>query len=251
MRERITMTEIREQYGDYLPQYESVNTPERILSLLKPVLGNETSLKIVPDHSDELFQTRLLNIDYVRKILSLQKINYTFGHLMVIDAKYLTLYSHHDGAEVSFSTHMSRYSERNGGFYEIQFPTKVKYCQRRMSHRVHVSFALDIRAEFYTEKGEKIQGLLRDISANGLRLQLHEVNPREFQEKSLIRNCVINLPDRERINCTLQIQHKHNHIRSRGCTIGGSFFAMSNEQKKELQKFITGLERRLLREVRV
>jgi c-di-GMP-binding flagellar brake protein YcgR len=208
-------------------------------------------LKIVPDHSDELFQTSLLNIDYEQKLLLLKKIDYTFGHLMVIDAKYLTVYSQHDGAEVSFSAHLSRYSERNGGFYVIQFPEKVKYCQRRMSHRVHVSFALDIRAEFYTEKGEKIEAHLRDISADGLRLQLREVNPSEFKEKALIKNCIINLPDHERINCTLQIQHKHNHIRNRGCTIGGSFFAMGAEQKKELQKFITGLERRLLREVRV
>jgi c-di-GMP-binding flagellar brake protein YcgR len=241
----------REQQFEYQQQYETIETPERIFSLLKPAIGNETSLKVAPDHGDELFQTSLLNIDYQRKLLTLRKIDYTYGHLMVIDAKYLTIYSQHDGAEVSFSTYLSRYSERNGGYYEICFPETVKYCQRRMSHRVHVSYSLNILAEFYTETGLKVQGHLRDISADGLRLQLAEVNPNEFKEQALINNCVINLPDREQINCTLQIQHKHNHVRNTGCTIGGSFYAMSAEQKKDIQKIITGLERRLLREVRL
>jgi c-di-GMP-binding flagellar brake protein YcgR len=241
----------REHQTKYQQQYQAIETPERIFSLLKPAVENETSLKVAADHSEELFQTSLLNIDYKRKLLTLRKINYTFGHLMVIDAKSLTIFSQHDGAEVSFSTYLSRYSERNGGYYEICFPEKVKYCQRRMSHRVHVSYSLNILAEFYTGTGQKVQGHLRDISADGLRLQLPEVNPNEFKEKSIIKNCRINLPDREQINCTLQIQHKHKHVRNTGCTIGGSFFAMSADQKKEIQKFIIGLERRLLREVRL
>ncbi len=241
----------RDHHIEYQQQFEAIETSERILSILKPVLGNETSLKVAPDHSDELFQTSLLNIDYKQKLLTLSKINYTYGHLMVIDAKSLTIYSQHDGAEVSFSTYLSRYSERNGGYYEIRFPEKVKYCQRRMSHRIHVSYSLNIQAEFYTETGQKVQGHLRDISTDGLRLQIPEANPNEFSEKALIKNCVINLPDREQINCTLQIQHKHKHIRNTGCTIGGSFYAMSAEQKKELEKFIIGLERRLLRETRL
>ena len=238
----------REHHIEYQQQYEAIDTAERIYSLLKPTIGNETSLKIAPDHSDELFQTSLLNIDYERKLLSIKKINYTFGHLMVIDAKSLTIYSQHDGAEVSFSTNLSRYSERNGGYYEIPFPQQVKYCQRRMSHRVHISYALGIKAQFYTETGQKVEAHLRDISVNGLRLQLSGVNPDEFKEKAIINNCVINLPDHEQVNCSLRVQHKHNHVRNKGCTIGGSFFAMSSEQKKEIQKFIAGLERRLLRE---
>ncbi|WP_455211013.1 flagellar brake protein [Kaarinaea lacus] len=241
----------RDYHIEYQPQYETIEKPQRIFSLLKPAIGSETSLKIVPDHSDELFQSSLLNIDYERKLLSIKKINYTFGHLMVIDAKSLTIYSQHDGAEVAFTTYLSRYSERNGGYYEIQFPQQVKYCQRRMSHRVHISFALNIRAELYTEKGQKVEAYLRDISAEGLRLQISEVNPNEFKEKAIIKNCVINLPDSEQINCTLQVQHKHNHVRNKGCTIGGSFFAMSAAQQKDIQKFISGLERRLLREVRL
>lgn len=236
---------------DYQPQYQAIEAPQRIFSLLKPALGNDTSLKIVPEHGDELFQTHLLNIDFKRKLICLKKIDYTYGHLMVIDAKFLNIYSQHDGAQLSFRTHLSRYSERNGGFYEVRFPEQVKYCQRRMSHRIHISFAQDIKAEFFTEEGQKIQGLLRDISADGVRIHLSDVNPNTFNEKSLIQNCVINVPEYEQIHCNLQIKHKHNHRRKKGCTIGGLFYAMSTEQKKEIQKFIAGLERRLLREVRL
>jgi c-di-GMP-binding flagellar brake protein YcgR len=219
--------------------------------LLKPAIDNDSSLKIVPDRGDELFQTQLINIDFNRKLLYLKKIDYTYGHLMVIDAKFLTVYSQHDGAQISFKTHLSRYSERNEGFYEVSFPEQVKYCQRRMSHRIHISYALDIKAEFYNDKGQKIEGHLRDISTEGVRLQLPEVNPNDFTEKTVIKNCMINVPDCEQILCSLQIKHKHNHLRKKGCTIGGSFYAMGFEQKKEIQKFIAALERRLLREVRV
>ena len=245
------MDTIRENLIEYQQQYEAIDAPERIFSLLKPAIDNDASLSIAADKSGELFHTNLLHIDFNRKILALKQIDYTFGHLMVIDAKSLTVYSRRDGAEITFSTYLSRYSEKNGGFYELRFPEKVKYCQRRKSHRIHTSFALGITAEIYNEHGEKIEAQLRDISIDGLRLQLSTVNPDEFKEKSLIKNCVISLPNNQQINCALQIQHRHNHARNKGCTIGGSFFEMSMEQKKAIQKFIAGLERRLLREVRL
>jgi c-di-GMP-binding flagellar brake protein YcgR len=235
----------------YQQQFQTIDDPQRVLSLLKPAIENETSLKITANRGDELFQTQLLDIDFSRKVLRLKKIAYTYGHFMVIGAKYLTVYSQHDGAQISFRTYLIRYSERNGGYYEIRFPEQVKYCQRRLSHRVHLSFALNVKAEFYDETGEKIQGHLRDISADGVRLQLPEVDPNNLHTKSLIKDCVINFPDREQIHCNLQIQHKYNHLRKKGCTIGGAFYEMNAEQKKEIQKLITGLERRLLREVRI
>jgi c-di-GMP-binding flagellar brake protein YcgR len=235
----------------YQQQFQSIDDPQRVLSLLKPAIENETSLKIAANRGDELFQTDLLDIDFSRKVLYLKKIAYTYGHFMVIDAKYLTVYSQHDGAQVSFRTYLIRYSERNGGYYEVRFPEQVKYCQRRMSHRVHLSFAHNVKAEFYDDTGEKIQAHLRDISADGVRLQLPEVNPNNLHTKSLIKNCIINFPGSEQIHCNLQIQHKYNHLRKKGCTIGGAFYAMSAKQKKEVQKLIAGLERRLLREVRI
>lgn len=242
------MNNIREDQQVYEQQFEAIDAPERIFSLLKPVIGNETSLRVIADNNDEIFHTTLLDIDYDRKLLTLKKVKYTFGHLMVIDAKRLTIFSQHDGAEVSFTTYLSRYSEKNNGYYEIRFPATVKYCQRRMSHRVHIRFSMDIMASFVNDDGKTIQGYLRDISTEGLRLQLSQVNPEQFKETALIKNCVITLPNREQMSCAFQIKHKQNHVRNRGCTIGGAFFDMSAEQKREIQKFIAGLERRALRE---
>ena len=133
------MNNIREDQQVYEQQFEAIDAPERIFSLLKPVIGNETSLRVIADNNDEIFHTTLLDIDYDRKLLTLKKVKYTFGHLMVIDAKRLTIFSQHDGAEVSFTTYLSRYSEKNNGYYEIRFPATVKYCQRRMSHLPIVS----------------------------------------------------------------------------------------------------------------
>jgi c-di-GMP-binding flagellar brake protein YcgR len=245
------MNNIREEQLAYRQQFEAIEAPERIFSLLKPAIGNDASLKIIADNGDEIFRTTLLNIDYGRRLLTVRKIKYTFGHLMVIDAKRLTIYSQHDGAEISFTSYLSRYSERNDGFYEIPFPATLKYCQRRMSHRVHISFSMEIVAAFVNERGEKVYGYLRDISAEGLRLQLIKVNPDQFKESALIKNCVISLPNRENMSCTFQIIHKQNHVRNNGCTIGGAFIDMSVEQKKEIQKFIVGVERRSLREMRL
>lgn len=236
---------------DYQQQYEAIDAPERIYSLLKPSMEDGARISIAADRTDELFHTNLVDIDYQRKSLYLKKISYTFGHLMVIDAKTLTVYSQHDGAQVSFRSYLSRYSERNGGFYEIRFPEQVKYCQRRMSYRVHISYSMGIKAELYTEGGQKIEGHLRDISTGGLRLQLPKVDTKQIKELALIKNCVIHLPAHQQINCALQIHHKHNHVRNKGCTIGGSFVEMGYDQKRDIQKFISGLQRRSLREVLV
>ena len=136
----------REYQSEYQQQYETIEIAERIFSLLKPALGCNTSIKVAPYHSDELFQSNLLNIDYQRKRLSLRKIDYTFGHLMVIDAKSLRIYLQYDGTEVFFTTHLSRYCERNGGYYEVHFPATVNYCQRGMSHQIYPDCSLNIRA---------------------------------------------------------------------------------------------------------
>ena len=85
------MINIREELNPYQQQFETIEAPERILSLLKPVIGNEASMKITVDHGDELFHTVLLDINFSRKLLTLKKIKYTFGHLMVIDATKLPM----------------------------------------------------------------------------------------------------------------------------------------------------------------
>jgi len=116
----------RENHATFQHQHQLIETPERVSSLMNSAMENHPSVKIAPDHSDESFQTHLLNIDYERKLLTLKQIDYTFGHLMVIAAKSLNVYCQQDGAEISFSTYLSRFSERNGGFYEIRFPEKVQ-----------------------------------------------------------------------------------------------------------------------------
>jgi len=133
------MKTIRDDQHVYQQAFEAVDTPERIFSLLTSIMDNDASLKVVADKRDEIFDTTMLEIDFKRKLLILKKIEYIYGHLMVIDAKQLTIVSQHDDVEINFASHLRRYSARNEGFYEILFPTIVKYRQRRMPHRAHDS----------------------------------------------------------------------------------------------------------------
>lgn len=245
------MNKNSEYKQSYEQQYETVESPDRIFSLLKPVIGKDASIKINPENTDDVFHTMLQDVDYDKKRLILKKINHTFGHVTVLDAQSITIYTQHNGAEVSFTASLSQQSKQDDEFYEIEFPKSVKYCQRRKSHRLHISFSMQLKASFPDNQRKEIEGHLRDISADGMRIQLSNVRSDEFQVNQLINNCVITLPNHEKITCTFEIRHIKKHVRNRGCTIGGLFYEMSAAQKREIQKFIASLERRALREIRL
>ena len=235
----------------YKQQYETVDQPERIFSLLKPLLGKESSIKLHLADTHHVYTSTLLLIDIDRQIIRLSKLNSVVAHRAFLKSKLIHLHGQVHGADLSFTCKLKRYISSPNAVYDLQVPEKIKYCQRRMNHRVHVSLSMDVTATFINDNGQKYEGHLRDLSADGMRVQLLKVNPNEFPERKLIPNCVISFPDHTDVECTFEIKHKHTHVRNRGCTVGGTFYGISAIQKRMIERFIASVERKSLREMRV
>lgn len=230
----------------YTPQYETVNSADRIYSLLLPLVGAETAIKFVLPNDNHVIETTLHSINRQNSVFLLT-LNRS---IQLKPPSKVNIHTHLNGAELSFTTTLLKLRNEQTHQCEIALPTSVKYCQRRMAHRVHVSYAMDVTASFVNEQGDMVEGQLRDLSADGMRVQLSKINPSEITEHKIIPNCVITLPDKSDIHCTFEVRHKHNHKRNKGCTIGGMFNNLETIQKRAIEKFIASLERKSIRTLR-
>ena len=232
-------------------QFQIIQEQPRISGLLKQCVNHNTPVHVSLSRSSELFTCDIEKVDGITGTISISELRPRRGQKKLSHSKSIQIFTQVNGAEVTFETKVIRaktamFRTRNC----LALPESIKYCQRRRAHRVHISLSLGVSASLQKENENKVmlRGQLRDISAEGMRVQFQRLAPQQFDELDAVSECIIALPDQTDIHCQFEIRHLHRHATNRGCDIGGSFVQLDNSQRRSIEKFIASVERRSLRE---
>ena len=235
----------------YTSQYETIQSDVDIYRLLSPKAEKQTQILVSSAHNSDQFDSAILSINLDTKQISIMRLKSTVGHERLLKTKIMHVSGQYNGADISFTTSLIGLRGIKNSEYLIAFPKKIKYLQRRTSHRVHVSLALAVTASFVNPEGGEIEGQLRDISTDGMRIQFSKTSIPNFQKHAEISNCTIKFPDDSDLQCTFNVCHIQPHASKRGCTVGVNFLELETDKKRTIEKFIANLERSSLRGLRL
>lgn len=237
--------------SQYQQQYETINNTSRIVSLLSLAKEQQADMKITLPKSQKIFKSSLAYIPSGGKYFLIKKLNDYLAHSKLLNEKILNIYIHVNGADISFTSKLLKiYRNNDEEQYAVELPSAIKYHQRRTAYRVHVSLAMDVKAQVVDKEGKTYVGQLRDISAGGMKVQFTRVDADRFTTQHTLSDCTIQLPETSGIQCSFRIRHLHQNGKKNGISVGGDFVSLEQSDKRTIEKFIANLERKSLRALR-
>ena len=230
---------------EYTQQHETITSPARISSLLRPLMAQHAIISATITGSKHFFNTALLAVTPERDLLIIDELNPKEGHSLFINTRRITLHTLLEGVDVSFTVDLIREDSENGiAFYEVKFPESIRYLQRRCSFRVPVSAANSIPVEIHTKEKLVYTGEISDISAEGMCIRFPPQKKITLETKAEKSQCFIQLPDKRKIQCTFKVCHSSQHEPSNSVHIGGHFERLDKVQKREIERFVIELQRK-------
>lgn len=237
--------------SQYQKQYETINSQSRIVTLLSQAFELQSELKITLPKSSKAFNSQLTYIPANGKYLLIKKLDDYLAHSKLLNEKILNIYINVGGADISFTSKFLKiYHHHEEEQYAVELPSAIKYHQRRAAYRVHVSLAMDIKAQMVDQEGKTYTGQLRDISSDGMKVQFTRIDAEKFASQAVLPNCKIQLPDNSDILCSFRIRHLQENNRKNGFSMGGDFVSLEQGDKRIIERFIASLERKSMRTMR-
>ncbi|RRQ20950.1 flagellar brake protein [Thiohalobacter thiocyanaticus] len=241
------MADAIEQQEHYRSQSEKITHPPQVIALLRRLHENRILLRVRIPGVERSFNSLLLNLNPQRGYLLLDELNDEHAHRKALETGRLRVFGQHDGVEMNFNLSIRPARNRQGvGFYQAGLPDCIHYMQRRADYRVHV--AMDMGLSVLLPLGEEtlLDGQLCDVSMGGLGARLE--TGQEIRKGLIIPDCRIQLPeDPQSLQADLEVRFALPDEQHQVLRMGGRFCKLSSSDRSRLRKFVTQLEREMIR----
>lgn len=231
----------------YQSQSEKITQLPQIIALLRRLHEGRILLSVRIPGIERYFNSMLLNINTERKSLLLDEINNDWAHRKALEAGRLRVFAQCEGVEMNF--HVTIRSARNKqgiSFYQADLPEYMYYRQRRADYRVRVETDMEIPVFLPLEEERILDGQLCDVSMGGLGALVP--NREDIHKGLIIPTCKIQLPqDPEPLQADLEICFILQDTNNQMLRLGGRFNKLAREDKSRLRRFVTQLEREMIR----
>lgn len=238
---------VASQASQYQGKTEKVTHLPQIIGLLRRVRDQRVLLSVrVPGHNGT-FNSLLLEVDPDRNVILLDELNPQAGHELVLQAKQVRVQCQCQGVELGFVCAVEIVQGQSGiSIYRSAVPDSINYMQRRGSYRVRVGMSMSVPISLPLETVKTdLEGQLFDLSIGGLGASL-PLEPR-LRHGQIIETCTIHLPKKESIQVELEIRFIRIDEQHHTQRVGAAFRHLSPHQTNRMRRFVTHLEREMLR----
>lgn len=235
------------QASQYEGKTEKVTHLPQIIGLLRRLRDQRILLSVrIPGHNGT-FNSLLLDVDPDKNIILLDELNPASGHELVKEEKKIRVQCQCQGVELGFICSVDVAKDKSGiSIYRAAIPDSMSYMQRRGSYRVRVGMSVSVPVVLPSEANQtNIEGQLFDLSIGGLGANLPMVPT--LKRGQIIETCTIQLPKNETIQVELEIRFIRLDEVHRTQRIGAAFLHLTPQQKNHIRRFVTHLEREMLR----
>lgn len=159
-------------------------------------------------------------------------------------ADIVSIQANFEGAELRFRATVESIQEESGlRLWRLAFPESVEYRQARHEHRVEV-LPLAIPVRIFVGEGVVLKGQLQDLSPQGIGIRLRRVNG---LKRGKAYRCSIDHSDDESVEVAISPQRTDKMGGELPVLLGAELHNMSRQEAPQWQRFVTEIERRLLR----
>lgn len=235
-----------EKSSQYQGKTEKVKHLPQIIGLLRRLRDNRVLLSVrVPGH-DGVFNSLLLEVDPERNIILLDELNPRQGHELVAQVGQIRIRCQCHGIELSFACAVQIGQGREGiSFYQAALPDSINYLQRRRDYRVRVAFDMSIPVQLPCGSDDRVDGQLFDVSVGGVGFNVHLDTP--LERGQILEHCRIELPQGETIETPLKVRFVRSQAEQKLQRVGAAFMNLLPREEQRIRRFVTHLEREMLR----
>lgn len=152
---------------------EFIKTPSEINRLLSRVKEKLSPVTLRFPGMQRAMTSYILDIDPKLRFILLDEALPKADNRILQEGRPLTLETYHDGCRIRAKDLRIKPVRDNGSLsYRVQFPPEIHYLQRRASYRAQVRRSLEIPARMLDTNRQVVNGLLRDMSAEGCQVQV-------------------------------------------------------------------------------
>lgn len=232
--------------ADYQGKAEKVTHTPQIVNLLRRIRDNKVLLSVRVPGYDETFNSLILEVNAERNTVLLDELSPQRGHELICKVRELRARCQCQGVELSFACNVEiGQSQRGISFYRAPLPSVVNYLQRRSDYRVHVGAGLPVPMHLPIEGSTIIDGGLTDLSMGGLGANIK--TDVTFKHGQIIDSCKLELPKGESFDTEIEICFVRTDTQRNMQHIGAAFRNIQPQQEQILRRFVTQLEREMLR----
>ncbi|MDO9476663.1 MAG: flagellar brake protein [Pseudohongiella sp.] len=217
-----------------------------IYAVLRALQTDRSSISIQFDNSGAVFASMVLSVNLKEKNFVLDEFSTGEAHKRAEAGTPFTLRASVNGIKVlAKDLKLARVGkDANGLFYEIDFPEKLLYLQRRDAFRAWVPGTLMVNASCKSENHPKgIKGRIQNMSATGFRLLVDgKIVPEPDMLESFNITTHLPLIDQD-LRCDAdavyaQFVQERNHT-----IVGFRFGTLGRTEQIAINRFVTQLQR--------
>lgn len=231
-------------------QFEIVEDPAKIHSLLEHVQTSRTLLSIKVPTAPAIYNSIIMEIDTAHRWIAIDELHPAEGHRIFMAQRKLTVFGVYDGVDIRFDGKLLEVGKlSNINFYKIGFPNTLRYYQRRSSYRVRLLRSHPIPVVLTFGPGDYAKGELYNISTGGMCIKFMRTMPNFPGPGLLIPECEVMFPDGEKFICSLEARHMIKTKNNDQALLGTRFIKLNTVQQRTINRFIASLEREARRRV--
>lgn len=217
-----------------------------IYSVLRTLQSDRSAINIQFEDSTAPYSSMVLDVNLKSRTFLLDEFSNSIARKRAEEGSPFSLRASINGIRVhAKELTVARIGEDSRGkFYEIAFPSRMLYLQRRDAFRAWVPSTLMVQASLQNDKRpEKLSGRVQNMSATGCRILMEGKlsPPFEMLEKL---DAHINLTQSNQdIECPLEAVYSHYSQDSNQTICGFRFGNLSRPVQIAINRFVTQLQR--------
>ncbi len=217
-----------------------------IYSVLKALHADRSSITIQFEESSAITASMILEVDLKSRSFRLDQFSTPDAHRRAESGQKFTLRASVNGIKVlAKDLTVQRIGRDDGGnYYDVKFPDKLLYLQRRDAFRAWVRGALMVNATINNDnRPSPIAGRILNMSATGFRLLVEgQIHPEpEMMEKFQV-NTHLPLIDQD-LSCEASSVYSQYQPERNQTVMGLRFVNLGRLEQLAVNRFVTQLQR--------
>lgn len=227
------------------PTTETITAASYIATLLQRLVTDRLLLTVsVATDNAPSFTSTVLQVHPNEGILLLDELFPQHPAAQLVPGDPISINATFDGAGLSFTTTVESLREEAGlRLWQLTLPTAVEYQQARNEHRVEVA-SLVIPVRLFVGEGVVLKGQLHDLCPQGVGLRLEKI---AGVKRGKAYRCSIDHSDEESVEIEIEPSRAVKASGPLPVELGATLHNMSRHDMGQWQRFVTEMERRLLR----
>ena len=217
-----------------------------IFGVLKALQTERSLVNVQFDGSAQLYNTMILDANLQERYFLIDEVTPRDGHRKIDDRSKFSIRASIHGIKVHAKDLVSArtLSNADGIYYQVPFPAKMLYMQRREAFRAYIPGSMKTTARFSSiEREDALFGRVLNMSATGIRIGFPgEVSPEFGAMEKFNAFIEIHVQDTY-LECELEIVY-YQYSKERNQTMCGCrFINLPRAAQQLVSRFVTFVQR--------